>query len=130
MFALDTNTLIYVFKGEGGVARHLFATPPTQVAVPTIVLYELYVGIAKSSAPGRRTQQLQGMIDVVTIMDFSARAAKESAEIRAALERAGTPIGPIDTLIAGIARANNAVLVTRNEREFSRVEGLKFVNWY
>ena len=130
MFALDTNTLIYFFKGEGDVARHLLATPPTQVAVPTIVLYELYVGIAKSSAPSRRTQQLQGMIDVVTIMDFSARAAKESAEIRAVLERAGTPIGPVDTLIAGIARANNAVLVTRNEREFSRVEGLKIVNWY
>ena len=83
MFALDTNTLIYFFKGEGDVAEHLLATPPTEVAIPTIVLYELYVGIAKSSASSRRTQQLQGMIDVVTIMEFSARAAKESAEIRA-----------------------------------------------
>jgi tRNA(fMet)-specific endonuclease VapC len=130
VFALDTNTLIYFFKGEGDVAKHLLATPPTQVAVPTIVLYELYVGIARSSAPSRRAQQLQGMIDLVTILEFSASAAKESAEIRAALEHAGTPIGPIDTLIAGIARTNNAVLVTRNEREFSRVNGLKVVNWY
>jgi tRNA(fMet)-specific endonuclease VapC len=130
VFALDTNTLIYFFKGEGDVAERLLATPPTQVAVPTIVLYELYVGIAKSSAPSRRTQQLQAMIDFVTILEFSSRAAKEGAEIRAALERAGTPIGPIDTLIAGVARANNSVLVTRNEREFSRVEGLKTVNWY
>ena len=130
MFALDTNTLIYFFKGEGDVAENLLATSPTQVAVPTIVLFELYVGIAKSSAPSRRTRQLQAMIEFVTILEFTARAAKESAEIRAALEQAGTPIGPIDTLIAGIARVNNAVLVTRNEREFSRVEGLKIVNWY
>ena len=80
MFALDTNTLVYFFKGEGDVAEHLLATPPTQVAVPTIVLYELYVGIAKSSAPDRRTQQLQSMIDVVTILDFSARIPKNPAK--------------------------------------------------
>ena len=130
MFALDTNTLIHFFKGEGRVAQQLLATPPTDIAVPTVVLYELYFGIAKSRSPERRTHQLNEMMELVTVLDFGAKVAKETAEIRATLEAAGTPIGPVDNLIAGTARANGAVLVTRNEREFSRVEGLRVVSWY
>ena len=130
MFALDTNTLIYFFKGEGQVAERLLATPPTQIAVPAIVLYELYFGIAKSSSPERRIEQLHEMMELVTVLDFCANSAKETANIRAVLEARGAPIGPIDNLVAGTARANNAVLVTRNEREFSRVEGLRVENWY
>ena len=130
MFALDTNTLIYFFKGEGQVAERLLATQPTQIAVPAIVLYELYFGIAKSTSPKRRIEQLHEMMELVTVLEFCASSAKETANIRAVLEARGTPIGPIDNLIAGTARANNAVLVTRNEREFSRVEGLRVENWY
>lgn len=70
------------------------------------------------------------MMELVTVLDFCANSAKETANIRAVLEARGTPIGPIDNLVAGTARANNAVLVTRNEREFSRVEGLRVENWY
>ena len=63
MFALDTNTLIYFFKGEGQVAERLLATQPTQIAVPAIVLYELYFGIAKSTSPKRRIEQLHEMME-------------------------------------------------------------------
>ena len=123
MFALDTNTLVYF-------AERLLATPPTQIAVPTIVLYELYFGIAKSTSPERRIDQLHEMMKLVTVLEFCANSAHETTIIRAALEARGSPIGLIDNLIAGTARANNAVLVTRNEREFSRVEGLRIENWY
>ena len=63
-------------------------------------------------------------------MDFSENEAKASAKIRAKLEKSGTPIGPIDTLIAGCAKANNLSLVTRNIEEFKRVEGLTLQNWF
>ena len=130
MFALDTNTLIYFFKGEGRVADKLLSTPPSEIAVPTVVLYELYVGVTKSTSPDLRARQLKEMMELVVILNLDEAVAKEAAAIRATLEMAGTPIGPIDNLVAGTTRANGAVLVTRNVREFSRVEGLRLANWY
>ena len=130
MFALDTNTLIYFFKGEGRVADKLLSTPPSEIAVPAVVLYELYVGVTKSTSPDLRARQLKEMMELVAILDLDEAVAKEAAAIRATLEMAGTPIGPIDNLVAGTTRANGAVLVTRNVREFSRVEGLRLANWY
>ena len=130
MYALDTNTLIYFFKGEGRVATRLLGVAPSDVAVPAIVLYELHVGIAKSNSPERRRRQLQEMLDVVTTLAFDDSVAMEAAAIRASLEAAGNPIGPLDNIVAGTARANGAVLVTRNLQEFSRVDGLRLEDWY
>lgn len=130
MFVLDTNSLIYFFKGEGEVGRRLLATPPAEVAVPTIVVYELEVGIAKSSAPIRRRAQLDRLLDVVTVLPFGPAEARAAAAISAALEAAGTPIGPLDALIAGVALANRATLVTRNLREFGRVPELAVESWF
>lgn len=130
MFVLDTNTLVYFFRGEGRVAERLLATPPSSVAVPTIVLYELESGIAKSSDSERRRRQLDSLLDVVVLLPFGIEEAKAAALLRASLERAGTPIGPIDTLIAGVVLAHRATLVTRNLREFGRIKDLKVENWY
>ncbi len=130
MFVLDTNTVIYFFKGEGGVAGRLLATSPADVAIPTVVLYELETGIAKSSRPSRRRVQLDALAAATHILPFGEKEARAAATIRAALETAGTPIGPLDTLIAGTAVAHNAVLVTRNTSEFGRVAGLAVEDWY
>jgi tRNA(fMet)-specific endonuclease VapC len=130
MFLLDTNSLIYFFKGEGEVGRRLLATPPSSIALPTVVLYELETGLAKSSDTARRRRQLDSLLEVVTVLPFGLAEARAAAQIRAGLEAAGTPIGPIDTLIAGVARASGSVLVTRNTREFGRVPGLVVENWY
>ncbi len=130
MFVLDTNSLIYFFKGEGEVSARLLATPPAEVAIPTIVLYELEVGLAKSSEPARRRAQLDRLLDLVTVLPFGLAEARAAARIRAALEIAGTPIGPMDTLIAGVALAHRGTLVTRNTREFGRVAGLEVVDWF
>ena len=130
MYALDTNTLIYFFKGIGNVARRLLDTPPASIAIPAVVLYEIETGIAKSSQPEKRRQQLDQLLDAVTLLPFDRPAAVQAAALRARLEQIGSPIGPLDTLIAGTALANNAILVTHNTREFSRIPNLHFADWY
>jgi tRNA(fMet)-specific endonuclease VapC len=130
MFVLDTNTLVYFFRGEGSVAGRLLATPPALIAVPTLVVYELETGIAKSMDRVKRRGQLDALLRVVHVLPFGVEEAKAAAGVRAKLEAQGTPIGPIDTLIAGVALAHRGVLVTRNVREFGRVEGLATEDWY
>lgn len=130
MYALDTNTLIFFFKGKGNVARALLEVAPRDVAIPTVVLFELEVGIAGSARPEERRSQLDELLTVVTVLPFDARAARRSAMIRTELAAAGTPIGPMDVLIAGTALANDAILVTHNREEFARVRGLKTRDWF
>lgn len=130
MWVLDTNTLIYFFKGEGHVAEALFEKAPADIGIPTIVLYELQVGIAKSSAPAKRRQQLGEFVSMIRVLPFDLREAQAAANLRAELESQGRPIGPYDTLIAGTAMAHGATLVSRNTREFGRVRGLHVENWY
>ncbi len=130
MFALDTNTLIYFFKGMGRVPERLLATAPSEVSIPTIVLYELKVGLAKSSSPDRRRSQLDDMLRLVRLLPFDRSAARASATIRTELENSGRPIGPMDTLIAGTVIAAGAILVSHNLKEFGRVPGLRVVDWF
>ena len=130
MWALDTNTLIYFFKGEGQVAQHLLSHSPGDICLPTVVLYELEVGIAKSSSPEKRSRQLADLVAAVRVLPFGRAEAKAAADIRAAMEKRGTPIGPYDTLIAGTALANGATLVTRNLNEFGRIDALRVENWF
>ena len=130
MYLLDTNSVIYFFKGMGQVAENLFLHSPKEIFIPSIVVYELEVGIAKSNNPEKRREQLNLLLDQIKIIDFGKKEAKESTIIRAILEKLGTPIGPMDTLIAGCAKANNLTLITRNTKEFTRVEGLRVENWF
>jgi len=130
MYIIDTNTLIYFFKGMGDVSRKFLATSPKEIAIPAIVLYELEYGIAKSSSPKKRQAQLKEMCSLVEVLPFDNEAADLSALVRAQLEKKGTPIGAYDVLIAGTALANKGTLVTNNTKEFSRVAKLKIDNWY
>ncbi|MDP2903346.1 MAG: type II toxin-antitoxin system VapC family toxin [Methylovulum sp.] len=130
MYALDTNTVIYFFKGMGNVATHLFSLPPYEIVLPAVVLYELEVGIAKSTSPEKRRTQLNELLTVVRVLPFSEKEAEITARIRATLEKAGTPIGPLDILIAGTALANQATLVTHNTKEFSRIVSLRLEDWF
>jgi tRNA(fMet)-specific endonuclease VapC len=130
MFLLDTNTIIYYFKGMGQVSQNLGNTLSDEILVPTIVVFELYFGIKKSSASVKRLQQLEEFLAQVQVIPFEQNMAEAAAGIRAQLEKQGQPIGPFDVLIAGAALATNSVLVTHNTREFSRVNGLAIVDWY
>ena len=130
MYALDTNTIIYFFKNMGNVAQHLFSLPPHEIVLPSVVLYELEVGIAKSNSPEKRRTQLNELLTVVRVLPFTENEAAITAKVRVALERAGTPIGPLDVLIAGTALANQATLVTHNTKEFSRIDSLRLEDWF
>ena len=130
MYLLDTNTLIYFFKDLGNVAETLLSKSPKNISIPSIVLYELEVGIAKSNNPKKRKKQLEALISRITVQPFTSREAEVAAMIRADLEKQGTPIGPYDTLIAGTALSVNATLVTNNTKEFQRVAGLSLEDWF
>ncbi|MFK7928023.1 MAG: PIN domain-containing protein, partial [Myxococcota bacterium] len=97
MFVLDTNTVIYFFKGMGGVAERLLATSPGEVGLPAIVLFELETGIAKSKHSRRRRRQLDSLVGATLALPFGVEEARAAAVVRAKMEQAGTPIGPMDT---------------------------------
>ena len=130
MYVIDTNTLIYFFKGRESVSRKLLSIPPKEIGIPSVVVYELEVGIAKFRAPRKRLKQLEEMMSIITVLPFTVKEARSSAMIRAQLERKGLLIGPIDMLIAGTALAHQAILVTHNVKEFTRIDKLQVEDWY
>jgi tRNA(fMet)-specific endonuclease VapC len=130
MYVLDTNSVVFFFKGQGRVGERLLARKPTEVALPAVVLHELEVGVIRSQSPARRREQLETLLDATRVIPFGPAEARTAAQIRGALERRGEGIGPLDTLIAATALASGATLVTHNTREFRRVPGLSVEDWY
>ena len=128
MTLLDTNTLVHYLKGQESVVAKLENASPTEIAVPSIVVYELEFGTLKFGSPRRRAviAELLANIDQIP---FDGEAALESARIRIDLEARGMTIGPMDLLIAGTALSRGAVLVTNNTKEFSRIKGLRLADW-
>ena len=130
MYVLDTNTLIFYLKGMGNVAERFLATQPKDIAIPSITVFELQVGIAKSNAPKKRSGQLAGLLAVANVLPFGAAEAGIASQIKATLDQQGLPIGPFDLLIAATALANSGTLVTHNLKEFRRVPNLRLEDWY
>ena len=129
-YILDTNICIYIIKRKPErVLKHLQTKMADGIAISAITFAELQHGVEASAAPEKNAVALAQMLSVLTVIPFDDLAATEYGQIRADLQRKGTPIGPLDTLIAAHARANDMVLVTNNTREFERVEGLKLENW-
>jgi tRNA(fMet)-specific endonuclease VapC len=128
-FLLDTDACIYALKRNEKVLRRLLATPREDVAVSVITEAELRTGAAKSSAPVRTLRLIENFLRPLTILDFMSEDAVTYVSVRAKLERAGTPIGPLDMLIASQAVARRLALVSNNEREFRRVASLNVENW-
>jgi tRNA(fMet)-specific endonuclease VapC len=129
MYALDANTVIHFFKGKGNVAKRLLAIAPTEIALPSVALYELEVGRLKSRNPERRRREIEELSTFATILPFGPPEAAAAAQVRAELERTGLSIGPYDVLIAGTALSHRAILVTNNTAEFGRVRGLVAEDW-
>ena len=129
-YLLDTNTLIYYFKGLGNVKERLLACQPSEIVLSSVVSYELQVGILKSTSSQKRIAQLTHLKNQVNWVDFDEKSAEATAQIRVELERIGKPIGSYDVQIAGMAMANDLLLVTHNTGEFGRVSGLKLEDWF
>jgi len=128
-FLLDTNICIYALKQNPLVLQRLLAHNRADVAVSVITEAELRTGAAKSTAAAKTLRLVENFLRPLGIVDFVSDDAAAYAGVRAKLECAGTPIGPLDTLIAAQAVTRTLVLVSNNEREFRRVSGLRIENW-
>jgi tRNA(fMet)-specific endonuclease VapC len=128
-YLLDTDTCIYALKGMASVLASLLAKSRADVAVSVITEAELRLGAAKSSSPVKTARLVENFLRPLTIIEFGSADARAYARVRARLERAGTPIGPLDTLIAAQAVGRALVVVSNNGREFRRVAGLRVESW-
>ena len=129
-YLLDTNICIYIIRNKPSVVlKKVASKQPGQIAISTITVAELEYGIARSQYPDRNRVALLEFLLPFTILDFDQAASAEYGHIRSLLESMGKPIGPMDLLLAAQARAHGLVLVTNNEKEFRRVEGLRVENW-
>ncbi|HZX32711.1 MAG TPA: type II toxin-antitoxin system VapC family toxin [Rhodocyclaceae bacterium] len=128
-YMLDTNICIYAIKNRpAAVLDALRQHEAAGLGISSITMAELFFGVQKSGSL-RNLTALRHFLEPLEIAEFDGPAAEAYGRIRHGLESAGTPIGPLDTQIAAHALALDAVLVTNNTREFSRVPGLKLENW-
>ena len=129
-YMLDTNICIYLIKNKPeSVLRRIADIPVEDICISVVTYSELIYGVEKSLNRDQNRIALSLLLAKIDILDFDSLAADEYGNIRAELERQGTPIGPLDTMIAAHARSENCSLVTNNTREFERVEGLSVENW-
>ena len=129
-YILDTNICIYIIKRKPQIVfDRLKQIPFGRVGISVITLSELVYGANKSAFPEKNLQALKQFLIPFELFQFDYNCAIEYGKIRSDLERKGTPIGPLDMLIAAHAKSLGHILVTNNEHEFSRVAGLKVENW-
>ena len=126
---LDTNIVIYTMKNKPASVRAAFKKYDGRMCISSITYMELVYGAERSSNPERNFAILVGFVARMEILPLGDSATGHAGQIRAELAKLGMPIGPQDQLIAGHARSLGLVLVTNNEKEFSRVSGLRLENW-
>ena len=119
----------YTINDRPSEVRRIFNERAEQLCISSVSLAELHYGAAKSELPARSPSVAESFAAPLEVLPFEEKAAVHYGEIRAALERAGIPIGPYDLMIAGHARSQGPTLVTNNTREFERVDGLRTENW-
>ena len=130
MYMLDTNICIYLIKNKSlTLAKKIVAIPENRIFISTIVQAELECGVAKSQNIAQNALALTKFLSTISVLPFDSEAAVMYGEVRADLERKGTPIGSLDTLIAAHAKSAGFVCVTNNVREFERVDGLVIEDW-
>ena len=128
-FLLDTNTCIYVIKRRPIEMLDKFNEAAGQLAISSITLAELMHGVEKSQQVSKNLRAVEDFCSRLDVLEYAQNAAYHYGDIRAQLERKGTPIGVNDLHIAGHARSLGLTLVTNNVKEFERVEGLRLQNW-
>ena len=128
-YMLDTNMCIFLMKNRPEVVEKYRQNKEHGIAISAITAAELQFGVFNSSQPEKNRNNLTAFFTGLAVLDFDDTAALEYGRIRAELQRNGTPIGPLDMLIAAHAKSCGMVLVTNNTREFSRVNGLKLDDW-
>ena len=129
-YMLDTNICIYIIKNKPKkVIMELKRHKPSEICVSAITYSELAYGVEKSMAVEKNRLALALLFSNIEVLDFDTKAAIHYGKIRAYLEKQGTPIGPLDMMIAAHAMSLGYTVVTNNIKEFERVPDLKLENW-
>ena len=129
-YMLDTNICIYALKNKPEeILKTILEHDPSEICISSITYGELLYGVEKSKQVERNRIALLMLLANIEVINFGLFACESYGKIRADLEIKGTPIGPLDMLIAAHASSLDYTLVTNNTKEFERVEGLKIENW-
>ena len=129
MILLDTNICIYIINAKPAAVLQRFQQYMMgEIGLCSVVAAELAFGVAKSGS-ARNRQALEMFLAPLAILPFAEPAFWAYGDLQAYLERRGTPIGSLDTMIAAHALSQQATLVTNNTREFAQVPGLRVENW-
>lgn len=129
-YLLDTCVIIDLVKGDANTIEAMKSKSPDQVSISAISEFELRYGIEQTSKLKSKSKSIvEAILSEINILNFGSKEAAKAAEIRNRLRAQGTPIGPYDFLIAATALVNDLILVTSNEKEFTRIQELKIENW-
>lgn len=128
-YMLATNICIYVMKNYPLDLREKFNSLAEQLCISSITLGELHYGAEKSARRADNLAAIEHFVARLDVLPFTVKAAVHYGQVRAELERAGTPCGPQDMQIGGHARSEGLVVVTNNMREFGRMPGIRAENW-
>ncbi len=125
---LDTNIVIAYLTGNQAIAKYIKDLLP-EVAISSLVLAELRFGARASVRTDENLERLDQFLQIVEVVDFDDASADAYSRIRLSLRRMGRPTGDMDLLIASVALANNAILITHNTKHFENIEGLTLEDW-
>ncbi|WP_133408240.1 type II toxin-antitoxin system tRNA(fMet)-specific endonuclease VapC [Parashewanella tropica] len=128
-YLLDTNIVIYVIKRRPIEVLDTFNANAGLMCINSITYAELMHGVEKSTKPVENRRLVQDFVSRLSVLDYGMKAAEHYGDIRAHLEKQGKTIGINDLHIAASARSEGLIVVTNNECEFSRVDGLRVENW-
>lgn len=128
-YMLDTNIVIYVIKRRPIEVLDIFNAHAGLMCISSITLAELLHGVEKSAMVSHNLRKVEDFVSRLEVLPYDDNAAAHYGNIRADLEKKGTPIGVNDLHIAGHARSESLILITNNMSEFVRVEGLRLENW-
>jgi len=126
-YLLDTNVIIALSKHQVAVVRQVRYRAASALCVSAVTMHELFFGAYGSARTNEALRNIERI--ALPVLDLTPQDARRAAECRVRLRQLGTPIGPYDVLIAGQALNRGLTLITRNTREFARVEGLTVEDW-
>ena len=128
-YMLDTNTCVFLMKNNANVVNQYKKKKASGIVISSITLAELYYGVYNSASVEKNATNLTKFMLGIAALKFNDYAAIEYGKVRALLRRKGTPIVPLDLLIAGHAKSKGLIIVTNNVHEFGRVDGLVVEDW-
>lgn len=128
-YLLDTDTISFALRGQGGVADALRRRSPSEVCTSSVVAGELELGVVRRGARKLR-RELDALYSGLEVLPYDLDAARRYGRVAAVLMDEGVPIGVEDTMVAAHALSRGLTLVTHNRKHFERVDGLRVEDWF